>query len=243
MAEPSYEIERIVREVLAELQSAGATAPSDGASPSAGEGAAPAATAQRDGELYVASRVVTMAELADRLDGVRRVVVSPGSLVTPLVRDELRRRSLMLVYERAQPVARPAAPVRLVLVTLGKSYDPAGLIRTLQADGIPVEGHGTDCLVAASDIVTEAVRQGDAVGAILTRYTAIGLCTANRLAGVRAVLAADAAETAAACQSVGANVLVLSPRAMSPYQLRRMLGEFVRAGVRPCPENLKHRLA
>lgn len=57
-----------------------------------------------DGQLRIASRLVTMAELRacgapENLTGVRRVVVRPDALVTPMVRDELQRRNIPLTPE------------------------------------------------------------------------------------------------------------------------------------------------
>lgn len=236
MAQPPIDVERVVREVLAEMGHTVALPAAPAPAPAA------AATIAAEGELRIGARVVSMADLPDRLAGVCRVVVPADAMVTPLVRDELQRKNIALVYERPRSAARPAAGARLVLVTLGGSYDPAGLVRSLRADGLEVDSHCADCLAAASDLVAAEVAGGGALGAVLTRHAAVALCLANRLPGVRAVQAVDAAQAGAAAGSVGANVLVISPREMPPYQLGRVLRDFCRAGVRPCPEELKGRL-
>lgn len=132
MSQASWDIEQIVQEVLAALQGQGPTGPSAKPAQSAGappvgcaqptasavsSGAAadgpagsssPAAPRQEqpqvaeDGQLRIASRLVTMADLracgaTENLAGVRRVIVRPDALVTPLVRDELQRRNIPLV--------------------------------------------------------------------------------------------------------------------------------------------------
>lgn len=243
MADSPIDIERVVREVLAEMGYGDAPPAHDAPKAAPSASAEQPAPAAEGGQLCVSSRMVTMAELADRLGGVRRVVVAADAMVTPLVRDELQRRSVALVYEQPRPAPRAPEAARLVLVVHGRSFDPAGLVRSLQADGIAADPRRTDCVMAACDLLAAELAGGKAVGAVLTRHAAAALCLANRLAGLRAVLGTGAAETAEAAESVGANVLVVSPRSVSPYQLRRVLGDFCRAGVRRCPEVFGQRLA
>lgn len=70
-------VEFIVREVIRRLTSA-----------------APAAASS--GELTVGERLITLATLHGKLDGVARVCVSKRAVVTPAVRDELSKRQIEL---------------------------------------------------------------------------------------------------------------------------------------------------
>ncbi len=83
---------------------------------------------------------------------------------------------------------------------------------------------------------------GQSLGLLWTRHTAVGLCLANRHAGVRAVLATSVAATAAAVSAVGANVLVVDPAAGTAYEKKQILRDFCLGGIRDCPEALKERL-
>jgi len=65
-----------------------------------GAGPTAAATGPRE-ELVLAERVISQRLVAGRLEGVQRVVVAPRAVVTPLVRDELRRRGIELVRRGA----------------------------------------------------------------------------------------------------------------------------------------------
>ena len=137
MATAATEIERLVREVLAELAGNPAINPPLPPGEGRGEGAVPSTSSQiptaasprpepvpvcPDGELTVAARVVTMTELLGRLDGLRRVVVLPDAVVTPAVHDELRRRGMALV--RSAPARRAAGgELRLVLIASGKGFE------------------------------------------------------------------------------------------------------------------------
>jgi len=75
------QVEWIVLEVLRRL---GVVQPSQQASGSSAE-------------LRVDESLVTMRLLEGRLNGVSRMVVHPGAVITPAVKDELRQRKIELV--------------------------------------------------------------------------------------------------------------------------------------------------
>jgi hypothetical protein len=190
--------------------------------------------------LAINAPVVTLATLAGRLDGVRKVVVSRGAVVTPAVYDELYRRNVTLAFASAEAAPKTGG-LRLLLVTAGKRFDPAQLVAALRAMSLDVESTSIDCLMAASDRLAAAVAAGNTLGVLITRHTAAALCIANRLAGVRAVAVGDAGKLIAAAESVGANVLVLDPQC-GLFAMKRMVGDFCRDGVRECPEVFRKRL-
>ncbi len=233
------DIERIVREVMAQL----------GAAP---KGVAAPEIAVREGDLFVDSRVVTLESIAGRLTGAKQLTVLPGALVTPSVRDELRRKGVALVRnpqaDHGYMVPAPAAAsVRkelppVLLVVSPARHDPAAAARSLAQEGIDVRTETSECLIAATDKLAAAVAAGQSLGLLWTRHTAAGLCLANRHAGVRAVLAGGVAATAAAVAAVAANVLVVDPTAGSPYEKHQVLRGFCLGGIRQCPEALRERL-
>lgn len=234
MAKPPIDIDRVVREVLAEL----GAGPAEGAPGGTGSFSGSA----DGGELILSARVVTLSEVEGRLESVRRLVVPPQAVITPAVRDELMRKNVSLAY--ASPAAsRATAPVRLVLVAAGSPVDPAPLVGALSNEGIEIQEHRSDCLIAATDQLAGEIARPDTLGLLLTRHTAAGLCLANRLRGVRAVLGTDPRAAAAAAAAVGANLLVVDPAAVSLFQLKQIVTEFCRAGTRPCPEVLQRRLS
>jgi len=183
---------------------------------------------------------VTVADLAERLQGVRSVVVPPQAVVTPSARELLRSRNVSLAYGQAQG-ASPAHRVRLVLMATGSKSDPAALVRLLAGEQVEVRPEQSDCLIAATDRLAEALGDGNTLGALVTTYTAAGLCLANRHPGVRAVLGHDAASVGADAASVGANLLVVSP-APGLFRMKRIIVEFCREGPRRCPEVFRKRL-
>jgi hypothetical protein len=233
MTQIPLDIERVVREVLAELKRAPATATPEPVSAAGDQKLA-------NGDLVLSTRLVTMEEIGDRLGGIRRVVVAPQAVVTPAVRDALRQRNIAL--SRAMPVKIVnTAPLRLVVVAARTKFDPELLKNTLQSEGIEVQCHKSDCMLAATDQLAGELAKGDALGLLLTPHTAAAMCLANRLAGVRAVLGCNNNKEAD-LRAVGANLLVADPQSISLFKLVKMAGDYYRGGIRPCPEVFRKRL-
>ena len=227
------DIQRIVREVMAQLGTASiraaAPAPAD-APPAVG-----------DGNVFVNSRMVTLESIAGRLHGAKQLTVPLGALVTPSVRDELRRKGVALVRGSAGAAERKGLARVLLAVSLSR-HDPAAVVQMLTREGVDVQTDTSDCLIAATDKLAAAVASGQALGLLWTRHVAAGLCLANRHAAVRAVLAAGVSATAAAVSAVGANVLVVDPAVGTAYEKRHILRDFCLGGIRHCPDALKERL-
>jgi hypothetical protein len=246
MADNAIDIQEIVREVMARLEAAGvagrSTAPAACAAPQPAPAPAPAAPAARtvpEGELSVRCRVVTMAEVGDRLQGVRRLVVAPGAGVTPSVREELEKRKIRLVS--AETDAKPVAQVALVAV--GTPIDPEPLAKTLQRDGASVATEKLDCVIVACDTLAGRIAAGGTLGVLLTAHTAAALCLANRKAGVRAVLGVRPDTIAADAAAVGANLLVIDPAAFGFFTLKQIVDRYLQRGCRPCPLVFQKKLA
>ena len=255
---PTAEIDRIVREVLAEL----ASAPAPGAMPTLAVGMkgknepgempalSPAPAARREprppgianAELVLASRLITMNEIAGRLAGVRRLVVRPGTVITPAVKEEIGRRNIQVIISAAAKDV-PNGPLKLAIIAARTKIDPQPLSAALQNDGIDVELHSSKCLIEATDRLAGEVKKPGTLGLLLTPHEAESLCLANRLPGVRAIAGRDAGQVAADATAIGATVLVINPKKIGPFAIRQMLSEFCRGGVRLCPDVLKGRLA
>jgi len=231
MMQGSIDIDRMVREVLAamELQAGGGNVPGE------------AKTGSRT-DLVIDCRVVTLSQLEGRLGAIRRLVVPRQAVITPAVRDELRRRSISLEFA-SQATAETSGQLRLVLVTSGKKPDPTSLASDLSIDGVEIVRRGFDCAIQAVEHLATEVRKHNTLGLMLTRHVAAALCLANRHAGVRGVTAVDARSVSAAAAAVGANLLLIDPGEVSAFRLRQAAVEFCCGGVRPCPENLRKELA
>ena len=247
MAEQRINIERIVRDVIAQLDgrvesgewgvgSEEGRAESDGSTP---PDCARGGTSEDT--LILSCRVVTMSEVAGKLESIRRLIVPPKAVVTPAVRDELHRQNVSLAF--ATPADdRPRELPRLVLVTAGRRLDATALIDAIGRQGIAAQPHASDCLIAATDLLAGKVSRSDTLGLLITRHPAAAICLANRHQSVRAASAIDVATVAAAVESVGANVLVLDPTLIGPVQQKQIVTKFCCGGTRECPEVFQERL-
>jgi hypothetical protein len=253
MSQTSIDIELVVREVLAQLAAAhdkapkpatpglGTSVPNQPPSQVPSQSCTKPTNTDPSSTLTVTARVVTMNEVAGRLDSIRRLVVSRDAVVTPIVRDELLRRGIAL--EQADSSKNRPAVVRLALMTARTDFDPASLVAALAREGFRVEPSASDCLIAGVDTLSSEIAKPDTLAVLITPHVAAGVCLANRLAGVRAISGIDAPVVASASAAVGANLLAVDPRTGSFFQLKQAITEFARGGVRPCPEVFHKRLA
>jgi len=252
MSELAETIERVVREVLASLgyATANAAAPvvaprADGtavAVPSSAALAQPQPAArQEDGEsLVLDRRVVTLADLPERIKTVQRVIVPRGTVVTPAVKDELQERKIKLIVGEASGAAKQAANV--ILAVAASTYDPAPLASALEREGVAVELRRIDCLIQATDQLAADLKPGTTIGILATPHTAAALCLANRHARVRAILGTRADIVAGEADSIGANLLVLDPTAIGFFAVKQMASRFLAGGPRQCPKLFQKRL-
>jgi hypothetical protein len=259
MTQISLDIERVVREVIAELQHAPMmevskpVLPSSEPSSSSSSGTStivtmsqpgakmPTSSPSGNGQLVLSARLVTMADIDSRLKGIRQVVVNPQAVVTPAVCDALRLRNITL--SRALPAKNiSVSSLKLIVVAARTKMDPKSLANTLKNEGVNVECRSTDCILDATDRLTVALAKGDTLGLLLTPHTAAAMCLANRLSVVRAVLGGNTSNIEADLNAVGANLLIIDPKNISLFKLCRIAGEYYRGGMRTCPEVFRKRL-
>ncbi len=173
------DVERIVRQVLAELSRTSATRTASG------------------GELVLTKRVVSAADVEGRLNGVSRVVVQRGAVFTPAARDELRKHQVTV----ASAVQKSAATGTVALAVDDDAYDVQPLLAALLSDNVQLERLGPTTLLPAIEQLCQRVTRGQ-WGLLITRVSSAALCLANRRAGVRAALGTDVPAVAAAVEAV-----------------------------------------
>ncbi|HTQ37744.1 MAG TPA: RpiB/LacA/LacB family sugar-phosphate isomerase [Pirellulales bacterium] len=216
------QVEQIVHAVLARL------------------GNAASAASTPHGELVLNDNVVSAATLANRLDGIQRVVVTARAVVTPAARDILKEKNVTLVRTLQ---AKAAASVQLVLAHTeakkGTNYDCTDLIRQLQQRGVEVEQLPTGQAGKVTHELAEAVSRGKKLGVLLTDQVAAALCAANRRRGVRAATAANRGEVYDVMQNLGVNLLVVDSVRRSGPEVQRIVEAFAATPSQACPAEWK----
>ncbi len=222
------EIERIVREVLAEM--AGSFA-----------GRQIIKSSSVGGELVLENKVVSVAELADRLSGVTRVAVPRGAIFTPAARDELRKRNIAIA-SRVSPVPGSATSHTLVVGMADTSYNPAALVQMLGSDRMKIERLPSVGLINIVEELCEHVTKGGTSGLLITEQSAAALCLANRQRGVRAVLGQSVSAVRHASAAVAANFLVIDPTGKGLFELRQMVRTLTQCKQNEYPPALRQKL-
>lgn len=239
MAGQKLDVEAIVREVCRRLQQL-----SDGGTAGVGDAAgkeqqASARLVVREptvdaAQLQLADRTITMGLVAGRLDGVKEVLVPAGAVVTPSVRDELRKRHVVLrmAGERATETSIKAG---LVLGVAGDADPNGAAVAAAQAEAGAVERLDDDCVLEVVQQMTQAVAAQRRIGLVLTDRPAVAICLANRQTSIRAAWGVSVASVRKAMELIGANLLVVHPAQHSIHELRGMIREFL-SGGHDCPE-------
>ena len=172
------------------------------------------------------------------------VMLARGGHVTPLAHDTLTERRVTVVDEgRASPdeaALVPCADIRTVAI----ASDHTGvklrqtLVTFLRGRGLSVQDLGTDGPepvdypdVAAS--VADLVARGDADGGIVIDGAGIGSAiAANKIDGIRAVMATSETIARYAREHNGANVLTLGATLVSPEEARAIVVTWLTTAMR-----------
>jgi hypothetical protein len=235
-------VDRAVREVLAEMK--GRVAGGNGIAVSSGGVSTGRVSSGRgllvgptvaNGVLVVDEPVLTLASLEGRLDGVSRVVAGTAAIVTPAVRDELRKRDISLQRNGRDRHAAEVNVRRLVFASARGRFDTDAISRALRAVSVEletIECHGLTDTV--SQLAERVARDGVACVVVTSRPAAV-VCLANRHAGVRAVAAASVDGVDRAVAEVGANLLALDVVGASTHGLRMAVRRFAELSRHNCP--------
>jgi len=240
MASPStqspqrYDVEAIVRQVLAELLGRGVNGLAGKTNPT---GKTSTDAAPKSGELTVGKKIVTAADLEGRLSGIKRLLVQRGAVVTPSARDELRKHGVAI----ASTVLGGKQTSTIHLAMAETNFRTDSLLALLTSEGLTVQEQAAGSLLNVIDDLCKTVATGNQRGLLLTGVPAAALCVANRQNGVRAVLGTSLADFALARAAVAANLLVIDPKGRSLFELRQLTRELLQGGD-TCPAEVRQRL-
>ena len=171
------------------------------------------------------------------------VMLARGGHVTPLAQDTLKERRVIVVHEGRAPDEAslvPRADIRIVAIAsdhTGVKLRQA-LVPFLRGRGLSVQDLGTDGPepvdypdVAAS--VADLVASGDADGGIVIDGAGIGSAiAANKIDGIRAVMATSETIARYAREHNGANVLTLGATLVSQEEARAIVATWLTTSMR-----------
>jgi hypothetical protein len=176
-------------------------------------------------------RLLTLATLEGKLDGLRRLVVHRKAIVTPSLKEELSRRGIELDRGGVKGTKRAEVAVSVVRFDAERAPSLHGL-------GL-VEDVAAKSPAALAKLVAGQLAHADRLVVVLTKQTMAALCVLNRSGTVRAALATNVDSVRIAVRAVAANVLVVDPGHLGRVQLTALLRAFENEGVRSVPSELK----
>lgn len=210
MTQPSPEIvDRVVREVLAALRSAHSQAASNGAG------------------VVFSGRLLTERHAEQFAANQGAISLAPGTVITPLARDLLKRRGIAVRFLHRSRTEKPGEWGFRILWSSGMGE----ALRRSLLDGaeVWVDLHDLD----PAGWVAESPVRG---AAVVTEEAALEVYRASRRPGVRAAAAHDAAAADRAVRQIGANLLAIEPFGQTLHSLRQILANYRRCGAPVAPE-------
>jgi hypothetical protein len=193
----------------------------------------PSAVASQPDDLVLDESVVTLQMLDGRLKQIHRVLVRPRAVVTPSVRDELKKRNIRLEYRQEETVPTKSAG-ELLIVRCAQSPTAVETARELNTpDGARVIV--CDDLRSAAHTLASTVRDARRIGVLLTDETWLAVSLVNRSPVVRGACVRSVDEARAAITALGANVLIVDPAAVAGHVWNELLDVFRADLPRRCP--------
>jgi hypothetical protein len=205
--DPIAIVDAAVRTVLAELR--GAMQPAD-----------------RKTTPVFAGRLFSLRQAEALSPGARVIRIAPGTVVTPLARDLMKRRGIAIQLAGIAEFGKtaPAEWAFAIDSDLGSLH---ALRRSLLEDA----GRWSE-LGPSLDEVVGWIQAADGRGALLvTEAGALAVWRACQAPGVRAAVAAEPADVDRASRSLGANLIVVEPAGKSPSWIKQLATAFRRAGA------------
>jgi hypothetical protein len=185
-----------------------------------------------------AERLLSLRQAEGLATNRHEVRIAPGTVVTPLARDFLKRQGISLKIVSRSEVERVRDPGEWGLAIESDSGLIAAFRRSLLDGARPwneVEGSAE----AAAQWVNESPGRGVV---LLTDQASVAVWLACRLPGVRAAQAGDVDAVDRAIRWLGLNLLVVEPAGKSISLLKQMSLSFQRAGAPQTIDGLEGRI-
>lgn len=189
--------------------------------------------------LVWSARLLTWEALRAQLNGQRTLVVSPHTLVTPLVVDELRARGIAL--SRAGEIApmERTTQARAEIGYAQEKPDPivSGAIAALAREGITLaewKPTGKD-LAAWSWSLGLLAKQGR--GLVFASDAALVCCVAGKVAGVRPAMVLSVSQAARSLKVFAANLLAVEMPGRTFFEVKQ-IARLLAAGVASTPPHI-----
>jgi hypothetical protein len=191
-------------------------------------------------DLHWPGRVLALEDLRRNLNGHRRLLLAPATVVTPLAAEHLRGAGVEVARpgKEEQPVTAPSWGYGQ-----DRNYPVVqSALQALQRDNVPLRqlpqaGDRLPCRWARE--LGECVAQGECCGGVVfCQDPGLVCCVANKVAGLRAVAVVTIAQAARATLALGANLLAVEMPGRTFFEVRQILRQVCAGGRRSCPDGV-----
>jgi ribose 5-phosphate isomerase RpiB len=179
-------------------------------------------------------RVVTAQALERQLNGHRRLVLEPGTVITPLAHDHLRSNGIVIephdgkqpdalsAWGYAQQYAHPL--IQSAVQSLSREGIALQPLPVLRRENISTWAREVAACVAAGKCCG---------GVVFCGNPGLFCCVSNKVPGLRAVAVSTIVQTAMAMTSVGANLLAVEMPGRTFFEIKQIL-RLLCTGTKPC---------
>ncbi len=182
-------------------------------------------------QLTLTDRLITLEALRDKLPTLKQLVVSTKAIVTPAVKDELKRHGIQLLRGSQPNITttqnQPSTKTQLLAANFASDYRRESLASLIAGLGANLQHYPASQLDEQIATQCEQVTRTSQRAIWFSNQPAHAACLANRHEKVWAIVAHDVESLTIALKSTAANVLIIDPCKKSQYVLRQMLSAFV----------------
>lgn len=235
----STDLDELVRLVMGDLKAMGSIA-----SPSFVP-VAPSDPEKVESVLRLSDKLITVELIQSKDDQkTKRWIVPQHVILTPLAKDELRKRKIELVYENQSGSLKSDEAKRegsFLIALHGLKSNPTliSLLDRLQKK-IAFEKIEKKCIIETTEEIARKLNDHLIHAVILlSPFPAPASMLANRKKGVRALIASTPDQLAVDAPLIGANTLILNPESVGMFRMQQIFNEFVDKAPYSIPGFLK----
>ncbi len=214
----------------------------------------PAAKLQMSTEIVLSEKLITQAIIIAKDDGkTKQWKILPKSILTPLGRDELRKRGITLISSRSRESeqtvhtsdekSKAVSSVRSIIIGLHDIENEKLILPLLERLGktVSLTIFREKCIKETAKMFRTKLESSEGqAGIMLTNYASLGAMLANRQGTIiRALTGITPEQVRQEAPFMGANLLVLDPKVTGFYRIQQIVSFFIEKGPFEQPKFLR----
>lgn len=232
-------IERMVREVLSEVQRPALVPPSETPRPKTllTVPTAPVRSVDTPAAVVLRERVITADVLNAQVPPGSKVIIGPKSIVTPSAQDYLRQNRIIVERGETTTTGGNVSGVRWKILMSSVTDQTARAVDVICGQRSQLNREISGSAVEAATSAISAITRAEVAGVmVLTGHPQVVACRANRNAAIRAAVVTDLAGWHQTQTQLKPNVVCISPRERGFMELQNLINKVLSAPAPEVPE-------